>query len=228
VLFRDVLLQFCKDNHVPVISWQRSVTGFPAWKWDCSGQPVWMHWLWAHLLICGLLQHLATLEFTNSERQPLISWNYGKQIHMAMSSLCSNVTSRTWRQNVIWPRLHAEHRPHLPRLSRAADCAACDNFFPFWVYYQYVNLRPHKLRNSCLISSDLSYLRGAVPRSLARTPTCVSPWRTQKRRENASFSLPPAARSGYQKPDLNSYTLQQTPRSLALHCHPCGFVTQRG
>jgi hypothetical protein len=107
-----------------------------------------------------------------------------------MSSLCSNVTSRTWRQNVIWPRLHAEHWPHLPSLSRAADCAACDNFFPFWVYYQYVNLRPHKLRNSCLISSDLSCLRGAVPRSSARTPTCVSMENSEVKRKFIVLTAP--------------------------------------
>jgi hypothetical protein len=118
--------------------------------------------------------------------------------------------------------------PATPVTSESCCALSCVwQLLPLWVYSQYVDWRPRRSINSCLTSRDLSYLRGALPRSSVRTPTCVSQWRTQKWRLYAPFSLPPAARSRYQKPDLNLCTLPQTPRSPELHCLPCGVFLRR-
>jgi hypothetical protein len=45
---------------------------------------------------------------------------------------------------------------------------------PFWVYSQFVVLRSHRFRNSCLTSRDLFCLRGSLTQSSAWPPICVS------------------------------------------------------
>jgi hypothetical protein len=71
------------------------------------------------------------------------------------------------------PFLHAEHPPHLPHLNYAAHNATATVSHSRWAYSQFLVLRSHRFRNSCLTSRDLSYLSGAVPWSLAQTLTCV-------------------------------------------------------